>query len=44
MNVIEDQPMEYSAPRRASRLLGIGAGVLGAAVLVELVIGLAVTL
>lgn len=44
MNVVEDQPMEYSAPRHGPRLLSIGAGVLGAAVLVELVIGLAVTL
>lgn len=42
MNVVEDQPMEYSAPRPASRLLSIGTGVLGAAVLVQLLVGLAV--
>ncbi|WP_268778155.1 hypothetical protein [Microbacterium sp. Root280D1] len=42
MNVVQNQPMEYSAPRPASRLLGIGTGVLGVAVIVQLLIGVAV--
>lgn len=35
-----DQPMEYSAPSPAPTWLVVGTGLVGAAVIVELVIGL----
>lgn len=42
--VAHDAPMEYSARQPAPRWLVIGTGALGAVVIVELSIGLAVTL
>jgi hypothetical protein len=40
--VTHEAPMEYSAPRPAPRWLVIGTGTLGAGVIVELIVGLAV--
>lgn len=39
-----DVPIEYSAPRPAPRWFVIGAGALGAGVVIELLIGVAVFL
>jgi hypothetical protein len=42
--VAHDIPMEYSIPKPAPRWLVIGTGALGLGVIVELIIGLVVTL